>query len=242
MSRRFGRLIRRQERRVASRVSSAGRRRFWSPPLTWTKLVAFEFDVVRETRLRITASLEELGRSIARAADALRIFIFGAQIAELADVPGIGRPFKRADLPDLAVVAAAARSSRLASGWLSRGESGPDVLDVLEERFGAPRKVALRAVERAIDHGLLDCGVSPARAFLTRAGAECLLEHPEAERAFEGISGELRGTDAPAIIVPSSLLTRIPWSGPAADVGPAGVAGAELASIEVEKPEGGAGC
>ena len=42
--------------------------------------------------------------------------------------------------------------------------------DLLMERTGAPLKVCLSAMDRAYDHGLVECGVSLRTAWLTDKG------------------------------------------------------------------------
>lgn len=65
------------------------------------------------------------------------------------------------DVTDIDVVRAAATPDRRA-------------IEVLMEATGQPRKVCLRALERAQLRGLIDCGVSIASAWPTDAGRALL--------------------------------------------------------------------
>ncbi len=46
--------------------------------------------------------------------------------------------------------------------------------EILAQQTGAPIKVCLAAVERALDNGLIECGVSIGTAWLTDKGMEVL--------------------------------------------------------------------
>lgn len=53
----------------------------------------------------------------------------------------------------------------------------PFGLERLQKATGQPEKVCFRAMERAYDRGLIECGVSLRSSWLTRDG-EALLEAP----------------------------------------------------------------
>lgn len=73
---------------------------------------------------------------------------------------------KRSDISDLQVVACAVR-------WRN-GRGDKFVTDLIVDETGAPYKVAEAAMERAVDRGLLEYGVSLRTAWATDAGLALL--------------------------------------------------------------------
>lgn len=76
---------------------------------------------------------------------------------------------KRSDISDIQVVACAA-------SYQSQTPVSSFVTDLIVEETGAPYKVAEAAMERALDHGLIEYGVSLRTAWPTREGMALL--HP----------------------------------------------------------------
>lgn len=72
---------------------------------------------------------------------------------------------KRSDIPDRMVVSAA-----MAWRTMRKASTG----DLLVAHYDAPPKVVLRAIERAIGRGLVECGVGPWWAWPTEKGLELL--------------------------------------------------------------------
>jgi len=52
----------------------------------------------------------------------------------------------------------------------------PYPYEILSEVTGEPEKVCYRAMERAYDHGLIECGVSLRTGWLTRKGESILAQ------------------------------------------------------------------
>lgn len=70
---------------------------------------------------------------------------------------------KRSDISDLMVCQAVA-------AYRSAGCTPPRPVAILMEMTGAPAKVCMRAIDRAIERGLIDWGVNPYIGWLTEAG------------------------------------------------------------------------
>ena len=83
---------------------------------------------------------------------------------------------KRSDITDTEVC----RACRDARAGLEAQSGHGNAPAILMERTGAPYKVAWRAIERAEDRGLLECGTSLRWAWLTPKGERLLSEEVDA--------------------------------------------------------------
>lgn len=79
----------------------------------------------------------------------------------------------RRDIPDLAVVKAAEKLHGLRSGPFEPFF----LIDILQEQYpGCPEKVIYAAIERAVDRGLIEYGVSMRTGWPTEKGSALLRE------------------------------------------------------------------